>query len=108
MGTTTAIARAAGPFRDYGLVGTAGGLSRSTPRHADDTTTRPSRSGPMRQSNARDSTQSQTTCYGRRGKGRVFINPSIEAVFLSDNQRIDVWRLEDSNDDSFFLRNGIL
>jgi hypothetical protein len=35
-------AEAAVPFRDYGPDGVADGLSRSTPRQADDTTTRPS------------------------------------------------------------------
>ena len=55
MGTAAAIAGAAGPYRDYGPDGAADGLSRSTPRYADDTTTRPSGSGPTRQSDARDS-----------------------------------------------------
>ena len=41
--------------RDYGPDGAAGGLSRSTPRQVDDTTTRPSGSGPTRQSDDRDS-----------------------------------------------------
>jgi hypothetical protein len=35
-------AEAAVPSRDYGPDGAADGLSRSTPRQADDTTTRPS------------------------------------------------------------------
>ena len=42
MGTAAASAGAAGPFRDYWPDEAAGGLSRSTPRQADDTTTLPS------------------------------------------------------------------
>ncbi len=46
----------------------------STPRQADDTSTRPSRSGQTRQSDARDS-ESSSTCQGhgpkRPGRGRV-------------------------------------
>ena len=55
--TAAASAGAAGPFREYGPDAAAGGLCRSTPRQADDTTvtTRPSGSGPTRQSNDRDS-----------------------------------------------------
>ncbi len=55
MGNTAAPAGAAVPFRDCGPDGAADGLSRSTPLHADNTTTRPSGSGQTRQSNARDS-----------------------------------------------------
>ncbi len=40
--------------RDYGPDGDADGLCRSTQRHADDSTTRPSGSGPMSQSDERD------------------------------------------------------
>jgi hypothetical protein len=57
-GTATESGGAAGPSRDYGLDGAAAGLSRSTQRHADDTTTRPSWSGPTRQSDARDTESS--------------------------------------------------
>ena len=55
--------------RDYGPDGAAGGLSRSTPRRADDTTTRPSGAG--RRVSPTTGTRSQTTCYVRRGTGRV-------------------------------------
>ncbi len=47
-------AGAAVPARDYGPDGSAGWLCRSAPRQADDTTTRPSGSGPTSQSDARD------------------------------------------------------
>ena len=49
--------------------GAAGGLSRSTPRKADDAGTRPS--GVGRRVSPTSGTQSQTTCYVRRGTGRV-------------------------------------
>jgi hypothetical protein len=65
-----ATAGAAGPSRDYGPDGAAGGLRGSTPRQADDTTTRPSGSGPTLQADARDS-ESLTTCYGPQGTGWV-------------------------------------
>ncbi len=57
MGAAADSAGAAVPFRDYVPDGAADGLSRSTPRHADDTITQPSGSGPTRtrKSNARDS-----------------------------------------------------
>ncbi len=55
MGTAAATAVAAALSRDYGPHGAAGGLSRSTPRQADCTTTRPLGSGPTRQSDARAS-----------------------------------------------------
>ncbi len=53
MGTADATAGTAGPSRDYGSDGGVDGLSWSTPLHADDTTSRPPRSGPTRQSDAR-------------------------------------------------------
>ena len=55
--------------RDYGPDGAAGGLSRSTPRQADDATTRPSGAG--RHVSPTSGTRGQTTCYVRRGTGRV-------------------------------------
>jgi hypothetical protein len=57
MGIAAASAGAAGPSRDHGTdgPGAADGLSLSRMRHADDTTTRPTGSGPTRQSSARDS-----------------------------------------------------
>jgi hypothetical protein len=48
----------------------ADGLAWSTPRHADDSTTRPSWSGPTSQFDARDS-ESSFKCKVRRGPGRV-------------------------------------
>ncbi len=57
---------------DCGPDGDADGLCRSTPRHAEDSTTRPSgtRIGPTRQSDARDS-ESSSICQGltRSGPG---------------------------------------
>jgi hypothetical protein len=69
MGTAAASAGAAGPSRDYGLDGAADGLSRSTPRHADDTTKRPSGSGPTRESDARDSEPDYLLRPTRQGPG---------------------------------------
>ena len=71
MGTAAASAGAAGPFRDYGPDGAASELSRSTPRQADDTTTRPSGAG--RRVSPTTGTRSQTTCYVRRATGRWYI-----------------------------------
>jgi hypothetical protein len=50
-------------LRDYGPDGSADGLCCSTPRHADDSITRPSGSGPTRLFDARDS-ESSSTCQG--------------------------------------------
>ena len=94
MGTAAATAGAAGPFRDYGPDGAAGRLSRSTPRQADDTTTRPSGSGPTRQSDVWDSEPDYLLCPTRHGPG-MFTIPA--KVFISDNQHMDVSRLEDPN-----------
>ena len=69
LGTVAASAGAAGPFRDYGPDGEAGGLSRSTPRQADDTTTRPNGSGPTRQSDVRDSESDYLLRPTRHGPG---------------------------------------
>ncbi len=57
MGTTGAHHSIHQTSRDYGQDGAVDGLGRSTPLHADDTDTRTqaSRSGPTRQSYARDS-----------------------------------------------------
>ena len=54
-----------GPFSDYA----AGGLSRSTPRQADDTTTRHSGSGPTRQSDDRGSESDCSLRPTRHGSG---------------------------------------
>ena len=61
--------------RNYGPDGAAGGLSRSTPRRADDTTTRPSGAG--RRVSLTTGTRSQATCYVRRGMGRVVLFATI-------------------------------
>jgi hypothetical protein len=53
------------------LDGSAGWLCWSAPRHADDTTTRPSGSGQMSQSDARDFGPSFYTPIDRQGSGRV-------------------------------------
>ena len=68
MGTAAASAGAAGPFRDYGPDGAAGGLSQSTQRQADDTTTRPSWGWPTRQSDVPDS---EPDYFVRRGMDRL-------------------------------------
>ncbi len=60
MGTAAATARAAGPSQD--LMEQRGRLSRSTPRHADDTTTRPTGNWLMHQSDARDSEPDYLLC----------------------------------------------
>ena len=77
---TAATAGAAGPFRDYGPDGAAGGLSRSTPLQADDTTTRPSGSGPTRQTYARDSEPDYFLWPTRHGPGIYYL--IIAAVFF--------------------------
>ena len=80
--------------RDYGPDGAAGGLSRSTPRQADDTTTRPSGAG--RRISPTPATRSQTTCYVRRGTGRVQFTIPAKVLFIlqSTNTRFG---LEDTN-----------
>ena len=57
-------------LRDYWQDGAADGLSQSTPRHVDESTTLPSGSGPTCQSDALDS-ESCFTCQGltRLGPG---------------------------------------
>ena len=90
MGTAAASTGAAGPFRDYGpRAAPADGLSRSTPRQADDMTTRPSGSGPTLQSDARDSEPRFTISdEGQAGcqEGDFFV--SISSVsFLADDQQ---------------------
>ncbi len=57
--------------RNYWQDGSAAGLCRSIPRQADDTTTRPSGSGPMRQSAAQVFGPSYYTPINRQGSGRV-------------------------------------
>ncbi len=57
--------------RNYGPDGSAGWLCRSTSRQADDTTTRPSGSGPTSQSDAGILGQSFFTPIDRQGLGRV-------------------------------------
>jgi hypothetical protein len=69
MGTAAATVGAAGSFEDYGSDGAAGGLSQSTPWHADDMTTRPLRSGPTRQSDAWDSEPDYLLWPTRHGLG---------------------------------------
>ena len=80
MGTAAASAGAAGPSEGLGPDGAAGGLSRSTPRRADDTTTL-STTGAGRRVSPTTGTRSQTTCYVRRGTGRV-VHCSIIAHFF--------------------------
>ena len=76
--------------RDYEPDGAAGGLSlsRSTPRQADDTTTRPSGSGPTCQSDDRDSEPDyllRPTRHGQGGTLRDYI-----AVLLNVRQLIEL------------------
>ena len=66
--------------RDYGLDEAAGGLSRSTPRQADDTATRPS--GVGRRVSPTTGTRSQTTCYTRRGTGRACSTIPAKVLFI--------------------------
>ena len=57
--------------RNYEPDGSAGWLCRSAPRQVDDSTTRPSGSGPTRQSDARNSEPSYFAPIDRPGSGRV-------------------------------------
>ena len=90
--------------RDYGPDGAAGGLSRSTPRRADDTTTR------LR--------ERADASVRRPGLGARLLATSDEAragydlqfrqrFFLSDNQRGAVSDWRNTHYLSFFLSNGI-
>ena len=74
--------------RDYRPDGAAGGLSRSTPRRADHATTRPSGAG--RHFSPTTGTRSQTTCYVRRGTGRVVHCLIIAHSFLEHRSPISV------------------
>ena len=67
--------------RYYGQDGAAGGLSRSTPRQADDATTRPSGAGRHVSHGPTTGSQNQATCYVRRGTGPV-VHCSIIAHFF--------------------------
>ena len=92
MGTAAASAGAALPPqdlpRDYGPDGAAGGLSRSTQRRADDTTTRRWHttfgSGPTRQSDDRDSEPDYLLCPTRHGPGTIY-NSGKGFFFLNNN-----------------------
>ena len=96
MGTATASAGAAGPFRDYGQDGAAGGSSLSTLRQADDTTTRPSGSGPTRQSDVRDSEPDHLLRPTRHGQGGTLLD---YIVFLfSAGQLIELGTAAHSNE----------
>ena len=64
-----------------GRTGAAGRLSRSTPQQADDATTRPSGAG--RHVSPTSGTRIQTTCYVRRGPGRVVHCLIIAHCFLA-------------------------
>ena len=77
MGTAAAIAGAAGPSRDYGQDGAADGLSRSTPRQADATTTRPSGSRLTRQSDVRDLEPDYLLRPTRHGPGMFTIPAKV-------------------------------
>ena len=75
--------------RDYGPDGAAGGLSRSTLRQADDTTT-PRPLGTGRHVSPTSGTRSQTTCYVRRGTGRLVYYPIIAFLFLGESHCIAI------------------
>jgi hypothetical protein len=78
---------------DYGPDGAAGGLRRSTPRRADDTTTRPSGAG--RRVSPMSGTRSQTACYVRRGTGRVVHSSClILAHSVLERRSLAEYRLE--------------
>ena len=68
----------------YGPDGAAGGLSRSTPRRADDTTTRPSGAGPTRQSDDRDSEPDYLLCPTMHGPGTIY-NSGKGSFYLTIN-----------------------
>ncbi len=57
--------------RNYGPDGSVRWLCQSTPRQADGSTTRPTGSGPMRQSDALDFEPSFYTPIDQQGSGRV-------------------------------------
>ena len=69
--------------KDYGPDGAAGGLSRSTPRQADDAATQPSGAG--RRVSPTTGTRSQTTCYVRRCTGRM-VHCLIIAHFILERR----------------------
>ena len=74
-------------LRDYGPDGAAGGLSRSTPLQADDTTTRPSGSGPTRQSDVRDSEPDYLLRPTRHGQGGTM---SYYSLFLFRRRSLNI------------------
>ena len=95
MDATAATAGAAGHFRDYWPDEVAGGQRQRTRRQADDTTLRPSGSGPTRQSDAQDSEPDYLLWLTSHGPGIYYL--IIVKVFLCDNKRIDVSGCKDSN-----------
>ena len=96
MGTAAASAGATGPFRDYGPDGAASGLSRSTSRQADDTTTRPSGSGPTRQSDVWDSEPVYLLRPTRHGPGGALLD--YIAFLFSAGQLIELGTAAHSNE----------
>ena len=83
MGTAVASAGAAGPFRDYGPDGAAGGLSRRIPRRADDTTTllREWADASVRRPGVRDSEPDYLLCPTRHGQGGT-LHDCIAILFI--------------------------
>ena len=83
MGTAAASAGAAGPSqgvgRDYGPDGAAGGLK---PEYTAASGPRDYGRGPT------TGTRSQTTCYDRRGTGRVIIDDRFERFVLGQLSKL--------------------
>ncbi len=86
MGTTAT--------REYGPdgLGAAGGVSRSTLWQADDTTTRPLRSGPTRQSDARYSEANYLLLPPKHGPGCLLFDPMTS--FLCEASVLTTFRAE--------------
>ena len=112
MGTAADSAGAAGPSEGLVRAGRSSGrtmqeYTAASGRHDHATFG----SGPTRQSDDRDSpTRSRTTksLLAMSDEARAGCDLQFrQRFFLSDNQRVDVSRLEDSNRLLFFLSNGI-
>jgi hypothetical protein len=85
MGNAADSAGAAAPSRDYGQDRSADRLSRSTPRQADDTTTRPSGERADASVLCTGLGVSQSKHYIRRGPGQGTFYYCMRRLFLGDN-----------------------
>ena len=86
--------------RDYGPDGAAGGLSRSTPWLANETTTLPSGAGQTRQSDDRDSEPDYLLRSTRHGQGMIY-NSGNGSFYLTANEYRQGLRIRKTNA-SFF------